>query len=341
MSPFNFNEGQVHAVRQEVWQRFVLPSAYVGLGGHPKAIFPRLDALLQQHYEGFRPPCLPMALFDFDPAPAEVLLDGTTYSIEPYFRLLPKKVLLDYYRKLRSKKEDAVKALQCFAGYVRLEDVRAIDAPGLNQFMQGANLVWRLVWQRYVEPELTRVLHHLHPAPQMQSALERQGIQVSKRSAIWVVAGGGTTTGPTGLIPMLCALKARKPPQTGLFAIVFTPPCYRDKTIHHRRKGQAIFRATMEQLLAIFNGQEFDQPYSTDGYRISLNEEPFDQLFLVDGTLSGGLQELQTEELAELVALFLYKLAVGPVGERLLGTIMGNLNPDIQENNQEENNHAD
>jgi hypothetical protein len=340
MSPFNPLNGQAHAAPQEALPRFVLPSAYVGLGGYAKAVFPYLDAFLQQHYGGERLPCLPRVLFDFDPAPAEVSLDGTVYSIESYFKRLPKKVLLDYYRKLRRKKTAEVEALRCFAGYVRLEDVRATDAPGLNLFMQGANLAWRLVWQQYVEPELKRVLQGLHPDPQTRSALERQGIKVSPRSTIWVIAGGGSTTGPSGLIPALCALKARKPPQTNLFAIVFTPPCYRDKTTHHRRKGQAIFRATMEQLLAIFGGQEFDQPYSTDGYRISLHEEPFDQLFLVDGTMGGGLRELPNEELAQLVALFLSKLAVGPVGERILGTIIGNLNPDVQGNNQEEEKHA-
>lgn len=322
-------------------ERFVLPSAYVGLGGQPKGIFPRLDGLVQRHYGGFRPLCLPMVLFDFDPAAAEINIDGMSYSVEPYLKRLPKKILLDYYRKIRRKNKAALDTLENFSGYVRLDDVRAVDAPGLNLFVQGGNLAWRLVWEPYVEPELSRMLREIQPTPQDQAALERKGIQLSRRSAIWVIAGGGTTTGPTGLIPMLCALKARKPAQTSLFGIVFTPPCYRDKTAHHRRKGKAIFRATMEQLLAIFDGQEFKQPYSPDGHLISLNEEPFDQLFLVDGTLGGGQHELKTEELNELVAFFLYKMAVGPVGERLLGSVMGNLNPEIHERKGKEKKNED
>ena len=51
---------------------------------------------------------------------------------------------------------------------------------------------------------------------------------------------------------------------------------------------------------------------------------------MVDGSLMGGRTNLTTAELAELVALFLYQVAVGPIGERLLGLI-GNLNPDAQE----------
>jgi hypothetical protein len=222
--------------------------------------------------------------------------------------------------------------MQRFKPYVALEQVRAVDAPGLNLFVQSGNLAWRLVWEQHVLPELKARLQHLHPAPHTQGALARQGLAVSSRSVIWVVAGGGSTTGPTGLIPMLCEIQRLKPPQTNLFALVFTPDAYRDKTTQHRIKGRAIFRATMEQLLAIYDGEDFDQPYGTDGYRISLHEEPFDQLFLVDGSLMGGRTELGADALADLVALFLFKIAVGSIGERLL-SIIGNLNPTTQEEN--------
>jgi len=319
--------------RQEGKPRFVIPSAYFGLGGYSKPVFPRLDALFQGHYS-FRLPCLPLTIFDFDEAPAEVTVDGQSFSTQPYLKSLPKKVLLDVTRKLRRHDTKVVAFMERFRPYVALQHVHAVDAPGLNLFMQGGNLVWRLVWETHVLPEIKAQLHHLHPAPHTREELERRGMAVSNRSVIWVIAGGGSTTGPTGLIPMLCELKRLKPPQTNLFAVVFTPRSYRDKTQQHRVKGRAIFRATMEQLLAIYDGREFDQPYGTDGYRISLNEEPFDQLFLVDGSLSGGRTELKSDELADLVALFLFKLTVGSIGEQFL-SIIGNLNPTIKEENHE------
>ena len=308
---------------------FVMPGAYIGLGGYPKVVLPRLDARFQAHY-GRRPDCLPLALFDFDEALAEVTLDGQTFSTQSYLTALPKKTLLDFARQIRRKNPTTVAFMQRFSPYVALQQVRAVEAPGLNLFVQSGNLAWRLVWENHVLPVLTQTLQHLHPAPHTQGELARQGLVASQRSAIWVIAGGGSTTGPTGLIPMLCELKRLKPPQTNLFAIVFTPHAYRDKTTQHQVKGRAIFRATMEQLVAICGGQDFKQPYGTNGHWIELNEDPFDQLFLVDGSLMGGRTALTTEDLADLVALFLFKIAVGPVGEQLL-SIIGNFNPDAQE----------
>jgi hypothetical protein len=306
-----------------------MPSLYVGLGGYAKAVFPRLDAHFHRHYGG-RPDCLPMTIFDFDEAQAEVRSNGQGFSTQPYLRALPKKPLLDFARRMRGQHAPTHAFLQRFRPYVDLAHVRAVEAPGLNLFVQSGNLAWRLVWEHHVFPDLTCKLQQLHPAPHAQGQLARHGLVASPRSAIWVIAGGGSTTGPTGLIPMLCELKRLKPPQTNLFAVVFTPAAYRDKTTHHQVKGRAIFRATLTQLLAIYDGQEFDQPYGANGHRITLHEAPFDQLFLVDGSLMGGRRNLTTDELAELVALFLYQVAVGPIGERLLGLI-GNLNPDAQE----------
>ncbi len=303
---------------------FAIPTLYVGIGGYAKAVFPRLDALFQGHY-GSRPDALPLCLFDFDEGNSEITLDGRTVSIKPYLTTLPKKPLMDVAKQLRRKGNGLPAYLEPFRGYVALDQVRAIEAPGLNLFVQSGNLAWRLLWESHVLPVITARIRQLHPDPHTRSAMERQGIQVSNRSVVWVLAGGGSTTGPTGLIPMLCELKALLPPETSLFGLVFTPRAYRDKTDQHRNKGRAIFRATMEQLLSLLEDQVFDQPYGTDGHRISLAGDPFDQLFLVDGTLNGGRQELKLEDLAELVAHFLYKTAVGATGERLLG-IVGNLN---------------
>lgn len=305
--------------------RCVMPSLYVGLGGYAKAVLPRLDAHFNRYY-GRRPDCLPMTIFDFDEAQAEV----SGFSTQGYLRALPKKPLQDVARKMRGQHAPTLAFLQRFRPYVDLAHVRAVEAPGLNLIVQDGNLAWRLVWEHHVLPDLTSKLEQLHPAPHTQGQLERQGLVASPRSVIWVIAGGGSTTGPTGLIPMLCELKRLKPPQTNLFAVVFTPAAYRDKTTQHQVKGRAIFRATLTQLLAIYDGQEFDQPYGANGHRITLHEAPFDQLFLVDGSLMGGRRHLATDELAELVALFLYQVAVGPIGERLLG-LLGNLNPDAQE----------
>lgn len=322
------HNGSTPETSREDTLQLVMPTAYIGIGGYAKAVLPRLDARLHQHY-GCQPACLPMALFDFDPAQAEITRDGQAFSTQPYLRALPKKPLLDFARKIRRHDHKTLAFLERFAPFVALAQVQAIEAPGLNLFVQSGNLAWRLVWEQ-VLPDLTRALQQLHPAPHAQGQLAHQGLVASPHSAIWVIAGGGSTTGPTGLIPMLCELQRLKPPETSLFAVLFTPDAYRDKTTQHQVKGRAIFCATMTQLLAIYEGQEFDQPYGLNGHRIALHEVPFDQLFLVDGSLMGGRTVLTPDALADLVALFLFTVAVGPIGERLL-SLIGNLNPDVTE----------
>lgn len=302
---------------------FLMPTFYVGVGGYAKAVFPRLDGLFQRHY-GFRPEALPLCLFDFDEAGSEVVVDGETVSIKPYLTVLPKKPLVDIAKQLRRKRSRRPSYLEPYQGYVALDHVRAVEAPGLNLFVQSGNLAWRIVWDQ-VLPVLKTRIRQLHPDPHTRSRLEEQGIEVSQHSVVWVVAGGGSTTGPTGLIPLLSELKGLLPPETSLFCLVFTPRAYRDKTDQHRSKGRAIFRATMEQLVSLFGERIFDQPYGADGRRIALAHDPFDHCFLVDGSINGGRSELQMEEQAELVARFLAKVAVGPMGERLMG-IIGNLN---------------
>lgn len=307
--------------------RFVMPTAYIGIGGYPKAVFPTLDRLFHEHY-GFRPTPLQLAIFDFDEAKSESSTNGKKYSIEPYLVSLPKKVLKDVARKLRRKTE--LPWIKNLEPYVALDHVRYAEAPGLNLFVQSGNLAWRLVWELHVLPELKTKLRGLHPVPSELNELNRQGFKVSNRSCIWVIAGGGSTTGPTGLIPIIAELKRNKPPETNLFVIVFTPNSYRDKTDAHRTQGRAIFMATMENLIELFNGRVFDQPYNPSGtYKITLEEDPCDQVFLVDGSLSGGRTELKAEELGELVATYLFKFATGPVGEHQLG-IIGNLNSGLK-----------
>lgn len=306
---------------------FVMPTAYIGIGGYSKAVFPALDRLFNEHY-GFRPAPLQISIFDFDEAKAESSANGKKYSIEPYLVPLPKKVLKDVSKKLRRKSE--ISWIKNLDPYVDLDHVRYAEAPGLNLFVQSGNLAWRLVWESHVLPELKIKLRGLHPVPQELNELERKGFKVSNRSCIWVIAGGGSTTGPTGLIPVVAELKRLKPPETNLFIIIFTPNSYRDKTDAHRTRGRAIFMATMESLFELFNGRVFDQPYNPSGsYRITLEEEPCDQIFLLDGSLSGGRTELKTEELGDLVASYLFKFASGPVGEHQLG-IIGNLNAGLK-----------
>lgn len=312
---------------RETTKYFVMPTVYIGIGGYSKAVFPTLDKLINEHY-GFRPGPLQMAIFDFDEAKAESSANGKKYSIERYLVSLPKKILRDVARKLRRKA--SIPWSKTLEPYVSLEHVRYAEAPGLNLFPQSGNLAWRLLWESHVLPELKIKLKGLHPVPQELDQLERQGFKVSNRSCIWVIAGGGSTTGPTGLIPIVSELKRNKPPETNLFVIVFTPNSYRDKTDAHRTRGRAIFMATMESLIELFNGRVFDQPYNPSGsYKITLEEDPCDQLFLVDGSLSGGRTELKTEELGELVANFLFKFASSPLGERALG-IIGNLNAGLK-----------
>jgi hypothetical protein len=312
---------------RETARYFVMPSVFIGIGGYSKAVFPTLDRLFNEYY-GFRPGPLQMVIFDFDEAKSESSANGKKYSIEPYLVSLPKKILKDVARKLRRKA--SIPWLKTLEPYVSLEHVRYAEAPGLNLFPQSGNLAWRLLWESHVLPELKIKLKGLHPVPQELDELERQGFKVSNRSCIWVIAGGGSTTGPTGLIPFVAELKRNKPPETNLFIVVFTPNSYRDKTDAHRNRGRAIFTATMESLLELFNGRVFDQPYNPSGsYKITLEEDPCDQIFLIDGSLCGGRTELKTEELGDLVANFLFKFASSQVGERALG-IIGNLNAGLK-----------
>jgi len=306
------------------WRYFAMPSFFVGIGGYAKAVFPTLDRLIQGNY-GFRPDPIRLTIFDFDEAGSESSENGKKFSIESYLKPLPKKTLKDVAKKLRRKAD--LPWLKNLEPYVALDHVRCAEAPGLNGYMQSGNLAWRLVWESHVLPELRIGLKGLHPVPRELNELGRKGFRVSNRSCIWVIAGGGSTTGPTGLIPLVAELKRNKPPETNLFVILFTPNSYRDKTDAHRSRGRAIFMATMECLLGLFNGQVFDQPYNPSGsYRITLEEDPCDQIFLLDGSLSGGRSDLKTEELGDLVANYLFKFATGPVGEHQLG-IIGNLNP--------------
>lgn len=321
----NGNSQQL-ATTSERLERFVVPTYLCGIGGKAKAVLPRLDALYQRHYGGSRPEVLPFSLFDFDEAEGAATVDGQTHTTAAYLKALPKKPLLDVARRLRRNNAKAIEACEPFRSYVHLPGVRAVDAPGLNLFVQGANLAWRLVHESHVLPELTAKLRHLNPAPNTLECLGRDGIAVASRSVIWVIAGGASTTGPSGLIPILCELKRLKPANTSLFAIVFAPRSYREKTSQRQVKGKAIYRATMTQLLTLFDGdQSFDQPYGLDGYRIQLDEPPFDQLLLVDGSFAGGRRDFDGDELAELIALLLFKCTVGPLGEKLL-SLIGDLN---------------
>ncbi len=314
---------------------FVMPTLYIGIGGYSKVVFPRLDALLHEHY-GFRPEPLQLSIFDFDEAQSESSgVDGKKFTTEPYLITLPKKTLKDVSRKLRKKAK--IPWIDNLKPYVDLKHVRYAEAPGLNLFPQSGNLAWRLLWEAHVLPELKSKIKSLHPVPQELNDMEGQGFKVSNRSCIWVIAGGGSTTGPTGLIPFVAELKRLKPPETNLFVLVFSPSAYRDKTEAHQTRGRAIFIATMERLLGLFNGKVFEQPYSPNGnYKISLDEDPFDQMFIVDGSLAGGRAELKTEQLGDIVAHFLFKTVIGPLGEHMLG-IIGNLNSGLKLGKEDEN----
>ena len=228
-----------------------------------------------------------MTIFDFDEAGSESSENGKKFSIESYLKPLPKKTLKDVAKKLRRKAD--LPWLKNLEPYVVLDHVRYAEAPGLNLYPQSGNLAWRLVWESHVLPELRIGLKGLHPVPQELNELERRGFKVSNRSCIWVIAGGGSTTGPTGLIPVLAELKRSKPPETNLFAIVFTPNSYRDKTDAHRSRGRAIFMATMESLLGLFNGQVFDQPYNPSGsYRSRWRRIPAIRFFCLTVPFRGG-----------------------------------------------------
>ncbi len=300
--------------------RFVIPSAYFGLGGWAKGVFPQLYGLFHNHY-GAVPDPLAFGLFDFDEADATITIDGRTFSVQPYMTALPRRPFLDAARAVRRKNGKRPAWIEQLRPFVLFDHVRPVEGPGMNQIPHNANLAYRLVWASHVVPELERKVRRLHPAPHTLEEMAGAGIAVSKRSMIFVVAGGASTTGPAGLIPLLCELKRMKPRETMLCGIVFSPHSYRDKTSEHQTRGRAIYRATLEQLFRIHDGDGFSQIYNADSYHLGADEEPFDQLFIVDGSLGNGKSELKTGDLAELVARFLFKFAVGPLGERILGRI--------------------
>lgn len=321
---------QTQELTPKVNKRLIVPTLFVGIGGYAKVVMPRLDSLFCQYY-GKRPSPVDFVIFDFDEANGEVTVNDRKFTTQPYLVSLPKKALKEIVRKLRRKdREKIMPWIEALAGYVDLEKVRYVEAPGLNLFMQSANLAWRLVWPEHIVPQLRGRLQNLHPAPQELSRLESEGYIVSKRSLIIVIAGGGSTTGPSGLPPLLAEIKRLKPVDSNILPILFTPGSYRDKTDEHMRRGRAIFRATVHRLISLFNGMEFDQPYGINGYRLKLEGEPFDQMFLVDGTLGGGRTELSTEQLGDLLARLFFKLTTSPMGEKFLGHI-GNLNSGLKE----------
>ena len=311
-------------------KQLIIPTLIVGLGGYPKAVLPHLDFLFYQYF-GERPASVDFVIFDFDEANGEISATGRRFTTQPYLIVLPKKALKDIARKLRRKdRNKVIPWIDTLAGYVDLKQVRYVEGPGLNLLMQTANLAWRLVWSEHIVPQLKARLHNLHPSPQELSRLECKGYSISNRSSIFVIAGGGSTTGPSGLLPILVELKRLKPVDSNVFTILFTPGSYRDKTDEHRKRGRAIFRATIHRLIDLFNGMEFDQPYGRNGYRLRLEGEPLDHLFLIDGSLGGGRAELNTEQLGKLVARLLFKLTTSPLGEKFLGHI-GNLNRGLKE----------
>lgn len=316
--------------------RFLVPTTVFGIGGYGKLVLPRLDALYSQHF-GYRPRPASLVEFDFDESNGETTVEGKRFTTAPYLISLPKKPLEDIAGKLKKEnREELVPWLKNFNGYIDFDKVKYVEGPGLNMFMQSANLAWRLVWESHVLPSLTVNMKNLHPSPKDRNKLERkEGFQISNRSIIFVVAGGGSTTGPSGLIPLLAELKRNKPVDSSLFAIIFTPRSYRDKTEAHRQKGRAIFSATMEILTEFFNGLEFkEQPYGLSGYRLNLEGHPFDHLFLVDGSLSGGRAEMESDQIGSLVAKFIFKMTTSSLGEKALG-ILGNSNSGLLSEEEE------
>lgn len=224
-------------------------------------------------------------------------------------------------RKVRNGQHPA--CLSRFKPYLGPGEIKVAESPGQNGILENANLAWRLCWNQ-IRGVLDSKIRIIHPNNDKLSQLEYQGIQISPNRCVWVVCSGATTTGPSGIFPFLADLKRKIPKGTLLFAIIFCPPAHRQKTEIHKFRGQAIFLSTMERLFELFNGQIFDQPYSIDGkYQIKLLEDPADLVFLCDSSI-GGKNTLETDELSEIVAQFLFRFATGRVGETILKEI-GNL----------------
>jgi len=304
-------------------RKFIIPSFYIGIGGWAKPIFPYLDYLYSQHF-GTRPNKIRFSIYDFDEASARISFNGQTFSIESYLNSLPKKILKDIVRKIKNRSQDGNFFREIFKGYVEFDSLNYFDMPGLNLRPQLGNLGWRLIWESHVLKDLKNKVNHIHVTPRDFDELEKKGIQSSRRSLIWVVAGIGSTTGPTGLIPILCEISRRKPPEANVFALLITPLAYRDKSAQHREKGRAICLATMETLCRVAEKMDFEQPYGTSGYCIKQADKPFDLCFFVDGTFSSGRSTLEADELARLIALYIFRITTSPLGEELL-RIAGNL----------------
>jgi len=305
-------------------EKFIIPSYCIGIGGWAKPIFPYLDSLYSQHF-GTKPDQIRFSLFDFDEASATIASNGLTFSIDPYFTILPKKVLKDNVTKMEKSGRDGNPIKEKFKGYIDYASLRYFDTPGLNLNPQLGNIGWRFVWESHVLKDLQTKVKHLHVTPRDRDKLERRGIKASNRSLIWVVCGIASTTGPTGLIPFLCEISHRKPPEANVFALLITPLAYRDKSSQHREKGRAICWATMETLCRVAEKRDFNQPYGISGYRIVQADRPFDLCFVVDGTFSSGRSTLEADELARLIALYIFRITTTPLGEALL-RIVGNIN---------------
>jgi len=296
----------------------IIPFALVGAGGVPKPIMAEFSKLLEAKpsFPGFRGGLV----FDFDPASVSNG-NGKGASIARYLRVLPKKELKQIAAQLRRGGNSRADFQRVFGDYVDLGRIRVMEAPGLNLEMQSASLGWRLVWEQHVRPELRALMDRLHPSPRERDSIETTQYRFSNRSMVWVIAGGASTTGPSGFIPLMAELRQLLPPETTLNGILLTPGAYRDKAHQHRTKGQAIFRATVETLFQIYDDKFFDEPYGRSGYRISMDQEIFDHLFLIDGTFGGGRFTLSMQETARMVALFLYRTMTTHLAETLLARL--------------------
>jgi hypothetical protein len=305
-------------------KKFIIPSFLLGIGGWAKPIFLYLYFLYWRYFDSI-PDKVRFSIYDFDEASARISFNGIVFSNESYLISLPKKPLKDVIRKIKNETKNGNLFTETFKGFVDLDSLVYFDMPGLNLRPQLGNLGWRLVWESHVLEDLKNKVQHIHVTPRDSDELEKKGIQSSRRSLIWVVAGIASTTGPTGLIPLLSQISSLKPPEANVFVLLITPRAYRDKSAQHRERGRAICLATMETLCRVAEDMNFDQPYGLSGYRIKQTDKLFDLCFLVDGTFSNGRSTLEADDLARLIAYFIFRTTTTPLGEELL-RIAGNLN---------------
>jgi hypothetical protein len=315
-----------------ILKKFVIPSCLIGIGGSSKLPFAYTDALYYEEF-GFRPDVVRFTIFDFDEAPAKVTLNGNTFSTEPYTVNLPKKIARDVVKKIKKGGNDGKAFREKLKGYLDFDSLRWFDTPGLNLCPSLARLAWSLVWESHVLKDLQSKIFHLHVTPRDRDKLAEQGIRPSNRSLIFIIAGLAGTTGPSGIAPMLCEISRLKPPEANVIVILITPKAYRDKSSLQREKGRAICMATVEVLSKIAIERDFDQPFGTDGYRIVQADKPWDLCLLSDGTFSGGKSILESDELARLIALFIFWTTTSPLGEELL-RVAGNLHTKEERNDQ-------